>query len=143
MLLWPEMGHILQKVSQRTVPLFGLPLVSISSAREKDVLGQAGKGNYHIYMGTLKEGKASPIQHQQTTWGIFHTLSRYIKLLTTVVGKKSVYMSEVVVIRTTLRTRMDLYVDIEQKRIIHLLWAIFLVSRDLFSKEVQQGEALP
>ena len=38
---------------------------------------------------------------------------------------------------------MDLYVDIEQKSIIHLLWAIFLDSRDLFSKEVQQGEALP
>ena len=58
------------------------------------------------------------------------------------VGKKSVYTSEVVVIKKTLRTGMDLYVDIEQKSIIHLLWAIFLDSRDLFSKEVQQGEAL-
>ena len=59
------------------------------------------------------------------------------------VGKKSVYMREAVVIRKTLRTRMDRYFDIEQKSIIHLLWAIFLDARDFFSKEVQQGEALP
>ena len=42
----------------------------------------------------------------------------YIRLLTTVVGKKIVHMREVFVIRKTLRTRMDLYVEIKQKRTI-------------------------
>ena len=46
------------------------------------------------------------------------------------VGKKSVHTREVVVIRKTLRTRMDLYVGIEHKSIIYILWAIFLDARD-------------
>ena len=46
------------------------------------------------------------------------------------------------VIRKTLITRMDPYVDIEQKRIIYLVWEIFWGTRDLFSEEVKQGEAL-
>ena len=59
------------------------------------------------------------------------------------VVKKIVHLKEMVVIRNTPRTRMNIYVDIDQKRIIYLLWVIFLDARDLFLKEVQHGEALP
>ena len=38
---------------------------------------------------------------------------------------------------------MDLYVDIGPKKILYLLWAIFLDARDFFSMEVQTGEPLP
>ena len=59
------------KLSQRTVSLRGPPHVSISSAREKGVLGQAGKGRYHvfgqagkghhhIYRGHWKGGRQAP-----------------------------------------------------------------------------------
>ena len=60
-----------------------------------------------------------------------------------VVGKKSVYKREAVVTRKILSNRMNIYVNIEQKRITYLLWEKFSDARDLFSKEVQQGEALP
>ena len=65
--------------------------------------------------------------------GILQTLSSYIQLLTTVVVKKSVHMREMVVIRKILRIRMDLYIDIEKKMIIYLLWEIFLGARGFFS----------
>ena len=70
-------------------------------------------------------------------------MSRYVQLLTMVVGKKSVYKREAVVTRKILSNRMNIYVNIEQKRITYLLWEKFSDARDLFSKEVQQGEALP
>jgi hypothetical protein len=38
---------------------------------------------------------------------------------------------------------MDLYVDIGPRKILYLLWSIFLDARDFFSMEVQTGETLP
>ena len=48
--------------------------------------------------------------------------------------KKSIHLKEVVVTRKTLSNRMYQYFDIERKRIIYLLWAIFSDIRDLFFK---------
>ena len=74
---------------------------------------------------------------------VLQNLYRYIRLLTTVVGKKRLHSREVVVIRKTLSTWVYLYIYIDQKRMIYLLWEISLDDRYLFSKEVQQVEALP
>jgi hypothetical protein len=38
---------------------------------------------------------------------------------------------------------MDIYVDIGPQKIIYLLWAIFLDTREFFSQEVYSGEPLP
>ena len=59
------------------------------------------------------------------------------------VGKKIVHLREVELIRKTLRTTMGIYLDIDHKSIIYLLWAIFLDAQYLFSNKEQQGEALP
>ena len=37
---------------------------------------------------------------------------------------------------------MGICVDIDQKRIIYLLWTTFFDARGLFLKEVKQGEAI-
>ena len=94
------------------------------------------------YIGDIETGEGRPHSAPGYYRRLLQTLSSYIKLLTTVVGKKRVHLREVVVIRKSLRTRMDIYVDIEKKMIIYLLWAIFLDTGYLFSKEVQLGKAL-
>ena len=94
-------------------------------------------------IGDIERGEGNTHSAPAEYRGILQTLSSYIRLLTTVMDKKSVHRREVVAIIKKLRTRVYLYIYIYQKRMIYLLWEISLNARDLFSREVQQGEALP
>ena len=57
--------------------------------------------------------------------GLLKNLSSYLYLLTTVVRSRRANTWEVVAIRGKLRTRMDLYLNIDPQRIIYLLWSFF------------------
>ena len=130
------------KKYHRVLSPFPAPHMSLFNQKEKkeyhDRLGRATTTS----IGDIERGEGNPHSAPSEYRGILQTLPVYIRLLTTVVSKKSVHTREVVVIRKTLITRMDPYVDIEQKRIIYLVWEIFWGTRDLFSEEVKHGEAL-
>jgi hypothetical protein len=106
----------------------------------QDRLGKASTTT----IGDIEKGESMPNVIPGDYHGLLQVLSSYIKLLTTVVGSRSsAHTREVIAIQKKLRTWMDLYVDIGPRKILYLLWAIFLDARDFFSMEVQTGEPLP
>ena len=93
-------------------------------------------------MVDIEKGEGKPNAYTRDYHGILQALSIYIHLLTIVVGSRSAHTREVAASREKLRTRMDLYVNIDPKMIIYLLWEIFLDARGFFSGKVQLGEPL-
>jgi hypothetical protein len=131
------------KNCHRGISPFAVPHMSLHHQQERyayqDRLGKASTTT----IGDIEKGESTPNAIPGDYHGLLQVLSSYLKLLTTVVGSRSAHTKEVVAIRKKLRTRMDLYVNIGPKKILYLLWAIFLDARDFFSREVQTGEPLP
>jgi hypothetical protein len=131
------------KNCHRGLSPFAVPHMSLHHQQERhayqDRLGKASATT----MGDIEKGESTPNAIPGDYHGLLQVLSSYLKLLTTIVGSRSAHTREVVSIRRKLRTRMDLYANIGHRKILYLLWAIFLDARDFFSKEVQPGEPLP
>jgi hypothetical protein len=70
-------------------------------------------------------------------------LSNYVRLLKVIVGSRSAHTREVVAIRRTLRSKVDLYIDVGPREIIFLLWAVFLDAREFFSHQIGPTDQLP
>ena len=63
-------------------------------------------------------------------------------MITTVVGSQSMHTQEVAAIRGELRSRIDIYMNIDPQRIIYLLQEIFVDAWYFFSGEVHSREPL-
>ena len=101
------------KKCHRGLPPFAVPPMYIVHQQERkanqDRIGRATTTS----IGYIKRGEGNPHSLLEYHMGLLQTLSRYIKLLTTVVDKKSIHLMLVVAIRKTITIRMDLYFDIE------------------------------
>ena len=69
-------------------------------------------------VGIVYKNESNPNAAPGEYHGLLQAMSRYMRLLTAVVGSLSVHTQEVVAIRNKLRMRMDLYVDIESQKIL-------------------------
>jgi hypothetical protein len=94
-------------------------------------------------MGDIEKGEENPSTSPKSYHGCLQLLSNYIKLLTEIVGLRSGHLREVIAIRSKLRQKVDLYIDMGPKEILFLLWAIFLDAREMFSHQIEDSDDVP
>jgi hypothetical protein len=120
----------------RGISPFAVPHMSMRHQQERsayqDRLTQASSTT----LGDIEKGESSPSPAPRDYHGLLQLLSNYIRLLKVIVGNRSAHTREVVAIRRTLRSKVDLYIDVGPREIIYLLWAIFLDACEFFSHQV-------
>jgi hypothetical protein len=84
----------------------------------------------------IKANRSSPPPCPQTYFELLRMLSAYAKLLDTVCGQDCRHLIQVLSIRQELRMRADLLSAMSPQNVAHLLWSIFLDSRQFFSQDV-------
>jgi hypothetical protein len=122
---------------------FAVPHMSLRHQQERvlyqDRLGKATMTT----IGDVEKGEETPSTSPKSYHGCLQLLSNYIKLLTEVVGLRSAHLREVIAIRSKLRQKVDLYIDMGPKEILFLLWAIFLDAREVFSRQIGDTDTVP
>jgi hypothetical protein len=127
----------------RGIPPFAVPHMSLKHQQERQViqdhLGQASSTT----TDGVEKAESKPSPASKDYHGLLQLRSNYIRLLKITAGIKSKHLEEVTAIRRTLRSRVDLFVDVKARKIIFILWAILLDAREFFSQQIEDADPIP
>jgi hypothetical protein len=91
----------------------------------------------------VEKAESKPSPAPKDYHGLLQLLSNYIRLLKAVAGIKCKHLEEVTAMWRTLRSRVDLFVDVKAREIIFILWAIFLDAKEFFSHQIDDAAPVP
>jgi hypothetical protein len=127
----------------RGISPFAVPHMSLRHQQERQVIqdrmGQASSTT----TDDVERAESKPSPAPKDYHGLLQLLSNYIRLLKAVAGLKCKHLEEVTAIRRTLRSRVDLFIDVKTREIIFILWAIFLDAREFFSHQIEDASPVP
>jgi hypothetical protein len=127
----------------RGISPFAVPHMSLRHQQERQVIqDRLGKAS-STTTDDVEKAESKPSPAPKDYHGLLQLLSNYIRLLKATAGIQCKHLQEVTAIRRTLRSRVDLFVDVKCREIIHILWAIFLDAREFFSHQIDDSAPIP
>jgi hypothetical protein len=127
---------IAYRTCHRGLTPFSVPHTSIARQADLRHMAEDMAEATSTTTADVKASRSRPPPCPQTFLELLRMLSAYTKLLSVLCGPDCEHLIQVLAMRQELRMRSDMLGEVTPQNVAHLLWAVFLDSRQFFSHDV-------